>query len=192
MRKSIPVLVLLAGAALAAGSGLLWFGVYDVGADEPHWRATHALLGLLRDRSIDARAQKLAIPGDLADETRVRRGAGNYAAMCAGCHLAPGDAATPLSVGLYPAPPPLAAARVAAPRAFWVIKHGIKSSGMAAWGKHMSDGDIWDMVAFVQRLSKLDRARYDALVAASGGHVHGPGEPAQEHHNHDHHDHDHH
>ena len=47
---------------------------------------------------------------------------------------------------------------------FWVIKHGIKMSGMAAWGKTHSDALIWDMVALLQKLPSLSPAAYKILV----------------------------
>ncbi len=47
---------------------------------------------------------------------------------------------------------------------FWVIKHGIKMSGMAAWGKTHSDQLIWDMVAFLRRLPQLSPAVYAQMV----------------------------
>ena len=59
---------------------------------------------------------------------------------------------------------------------FWVIKHGIKASGMPAWGKSMNDEYIWNMVAFLQGLPKLNAEQYRAMVASSGGHSHGGGE----------------
>jgi hypothetical protein len=93
-----------------------------------------------------------------------------------GCHLAPGMAATELSKGLYPAPPDLTRHPVGAAEAFWVIKHGIKASGMPAWGKSMDDEYIWNMAAFLQRLPDLGPEQYEALVASSGGHSHGGGE----------------
>src|SRR5690606_23729244 len=107
---------------------------------------------------------------------RIRQGAGNYNAMCTGCHLTPGAGETELSKGLYPAPPNLTKETVDAAEAFWVIKHGIKASGMPAWGKSMDDEYIWNMAAFLQELPKLDKAQYEALVASSGGHSHGGGE----------------
>jgi hypothetical protein len=65
-----------------------------------------------------------------------------------------------------------------------VIKHGIKASGMPAWGKSMGDEYIWGLVAFLQQLPKLDAAGYKTLVASSGGHSHG-GTGSGEHHHHD-------
>lgn len=165
---------LLVVAALAAAA-FVWSGLYGVGADDPHTRPVHALLQSVRDRSIDARAGKLAVP-DLTDEARIVQGAGNYDAMCTGCHLKPGLSATELSRGLYPAPPDLTRQHVDAARAFWVVKHGIKASGMPAWGHSMEDAYIWNMVAFLQRLPDLDATGYQALVDRSGGHSHGGGE----------------
>jgi hypothetical protein len=59
---------------------------------------------------------------------------------------------------------------------FWVIKHGIKATGMPAWGKSMGDPYIWGMVAFLDQLPNMDAEQYQTLVASSGGHEHGGGE----------------
>lgn len=168
-------IILLAGVPVAAAV-VVYSGAYDVGADAPHTRPVYALLETTRMRSIAARARRLQVPADLGDPARIRQGAGNYDAMCAGCHLAPGMAGTELSNGLYPSPPNLANVRIDAAEAFWAIKHGIKASGMPAWGKSMGDDYIWNMAAFLQALPTLDQARYEALVAGSGGHSHGGGE----------------
>jgi mono/diheme cytochrome c family protein len=163
-------------------AGFVWSGIYNIGADDAHSRPVYAVLQVMRDRSISARASKLHPPPNMNDAAMIKQGAGNYAAMCVGCHLAPGMAATELSKGLYPAPPALATVTVTDPaHHFWVTKHGIKASGMPAWGLSMSDEYIWGMVAFLQQLPKLDAKQYEALVASSSGHSHGGGE-TQSHH----------
>lgn len=169
----------LGGAALvagAAGVAALWSGVYDVGADAPHTRPVYAVLEYARERSIAVRAGGLSVPENLDDAERVRRGAGNYAAMCVSCHLAPDAGPSELSRGLYPAPPNLSRHEVDAAAAFWTIKHGVKASGMPAWGGSMDDGHVWDLVAFLGRLPSLDAQGYRELVARSDGHSHGGGE----------------
>lgn len=175
-RKTLLSLFTAIVIALVLITGAVWSGVYNIGADDPHWRPTHALLEVVRERSIDTRASKLQVPTDLGDPARIRQGAGNYDAMCTGCHLAPGMSETELSKGLYPAPPDLTKATVDAASAFWVIKHGIKASAMPAWGKSMDDAYIWNMAAFLQQLPKLNAEQYQTLVASSGGHSHGGGE----------------
>ncbi len=174
-RNTVFVLGVLSGAALLSAAAFVWSGVYNVGADDPHTRPVHALMQSVRERSIQARASKLQVP-DLKDPARIIQGSGNYNAMCMGCHLAPGMQGTELSRGLYPAPPNLTQGTVHAAEAFWVIKHGIKASGMPAWGTSMQDEYIWNMVAFLQELPRMDAARYQSLVDSSGGHDHGGGE----------------
>jgi len=82
-----------------------------------------------------------------------------------------------LRAGLYPTPPDLTKpAHLDSAGAFWVIKHGIKSTGMPAWGKSMKDPYIWDLVAFVRKLPSLSAEQYATEVRASEGHSHGGGE----------------
>ena len=152
-------------AVLAAGAGAyVWSGLYDIGADAPHWKPTHALLETLRDRSIQMRSVSLAMP-DLDDPQRILKGAGQYAAMCTGCHLAPGMRDSEVRPGLYPQPPNLSQQPVDPKAAFWVIKHGIKMSAMPAWGGSHDDATIWSMVAFLRKLPDMTPAQYQAIVA---------------------------
>lgn len=183
----IKVVVVLAVIGLIAAAGFVYSGVYGIGADEPHWPVTSGLIAALRDRSIAARS-RTEVPPDLGSDERVRRGAGNYDAMCTGCHLKPGMADSEIRKGLYPQPPNLAqamaghahdadadaaAAAARAARQFWVIKHGIKMTAMPAWSMGgMDDGTIWDMVALLQKLPGMPEADYQALVEASEGHAH--------------------
>lgn len=173
--SSITVLVLALSAVLVFGI-FVWLGIYNMAADDPHMKPTYNLLQTLRERSIAVRASRLQVPVDLNSAARIKQGAGNYNAMCMGCHLAPGMGDTELSKGLYPAPPNLTREDVDAAEAFWVIKHGIKASGMPAWGKSMEDEYIWNMAAFLQELPKLSPEQYKALVASSDGHAHGGSE----------------
>lgn len=180
-RKSLLTLGALAIAGVLIAGGFVWSGVYNIGADDTHTRPVHALLETVRDRSIEQRARSIQLP-DLSDAALIHQGAGNYDAMCTGCHLAPGMRETELSKGLYPAPPLFAKASAGNPKHhFWVIKHGIKATGMPAWGKSMEDEYIWGMVAFIQQLPDMDEAAYKAMVASSGGHSHGGGETADHH-----------
>lgn len=152
-------------AVLGVGACIyIWSGLYDIGADAPHWKPTHALLETLRDRSIQMRSANLAMP-DLDDPQRILKGAGQYAAMCTGCHLAPGMRDSEIRPGLYPQPPNLSRQRVDPRAAFWVIKHGIKMSAMPAWGGSHDDATIWSMVTFLRQLPGMTPAQYQAIVA---------------------------
>jgi len=175
-RKSMLTIAVLSAVAGLAVGGFVWSGMYNVGADDPHMRPTYTMLRMMRERSIIRHTREVKVP-DLKDAALVSQGAGNYDSMCTGCHLAPGMGETELSKGLYPAPPNFSRLKPLNPaHAFWVTKHGIKASGMPAWGRSMEDEYIWGMVAFLQQLPKLDATAYQTMVAGSGGHAHGGGE----------------
>ncbi len=180
--KFTGAIIGLAVLSFAAGI-FIWSGLYNIGADEPHFQITSSILETLRERSIETHAGKLEVP-DLSDPAKITQGAGNYNAMCTGCHLSPGITDSEMSKGLYPAPPNLSRETIDPAQAFWVIKHGIKASGMPAWGKSMGDETIWNMTAFLQKLPSLDAAQYQAMVAHSGGHSHGGVESGEHHHSH--------
>ncbi|PTR29930.1 cbb3-type cytochrome c oxidase subunit III [Luteibacter sp. OK325] len=145
-------------------AAFVYSGAYNIGADDPHSKATYAVLEVLRKRSIHAHASAITVP-DLSDPQLILKGAGQYAAMCTECHLKPGQKDSELRPGLYPQPPNLSQTRVDPAQAFWVIKHGIKMSAMPAWGGSHDDMTIWSMVAFLQKLPELTPASYKAMVA---------------------------
>lgn len=174
--KPFIVLLLALVAVVVGASTFIGLGAYNVAADDPHWPMTYRLMETVRGRSISTRAVDIAVP-PLDDGALIRAGAGNYDAMCVGCHLSPGAPNTELSLGLYPPPPTWSELGAVDPReAFWVIKHGVKMSGMPAWGKSMDDRYIWGMVALLQQFPRMTKARYYQLVSTSGGHDHGGGE----------------
>jgi mono/diheme cytochrome c family protein len=83
------------------------------------------------------------------------------------CHGAPGAEPTPLARGLNPKPPQLfeEEGHYKAPELFWIIKNGIKLSGMPAWGGSHSDDELWAIVAFLQQLPQLSATEYQSMTA---------------------------
>lgn len=172
MQRGAWTVAAVSAVSAAAVGAYVALGGYNVAADVPHWEVTSDLLRVVRTRSIAARSSDIVVP-PLDDEAQIRTGAGNYDAMCAGCHLRPGEENNELRAGLYPAPPDLTRRELHDPAAtFWVIKHGIKMSGMPAWGGHMQDKYTWGLVAFLTRLSSLSSEAYEELLQESGGHSH--------------------
>ena len=143
----------------------IYTGVYNVGADVPHSQPVYWLLQTIRGYSIAARASDVIVPADLNNSKRIASGAAEYAEMCSGCHLAPGMERTEISRGLYPRAPELRRGSSLSPaEEFWVVKHGIKATGMAAWGVTHDDELLWDVVAFLRKLPELTAEQYQALV----------------------------
>ena len=161
--------VSLAALVIAAFAGAFIFaGVYNIGADAPHYRPIYMALEQLRDRAITHHARNIVVPADLNSPARIATGAGLYTEMCTGCHLGPGLEKTEMSQGLYPQAPELARGEGrSAAEQFWTIKHGVKLSAMPAWGRTHDDQLIWDMVAFVRALPKMTPDQYKAVIASA-------------------------
>jgi mono/diheme cytochrome c family protein len=128
-----------------------------------------------RMRSIKVHAAGIQAPDDLANHARVVAGTSHFAEHCASCHTAPGVEAGDMADGMYPKPPVLtdAPSRWSPAELFWILKNGIKMSGMPAWGDH-GDDDLWNTVAFLEQLPGLSEQDYGKLVMESmsaGGHM---------------------
>jgi len=163
--KTLQAMALVCALLVVAAAVYVWSGAYDIGADVPHGRAISGLLGTLRARAIATHAEDIQAP-PLDAAPLIEEGAGHYAAMCSTCHLAPGYDSDETWQGLYPQPPKLAAGTALSPaEIFWVLKHGIKMSGMPAWGKTHSDQELWALTAFVVKLPTLSAQAYKDIVA---------------------------
>jgi mono/diheme cytochrome c family protein len=151
-------------ACLGAALVLVYMGVFDVAADTPHSEPVYWLMQKVRQYSIIARVRD-AVPNDLGDAKRISSGAGQYAEMCSSCHLAPGMKRTEISRGLYPRAPELRrGSMLSVAEEFWIVKHGIKMTGMPAWGVTHDDEMLWDVVAFLRKMPELTAEEYQALV----------------------------
>ena len=159
---------LVAGALLAlvgATAVGIYAGLYNIAADVPHTQPVYWLFETVRGCSVAARARNIIVPNDLDDSSRISRGAGQYAEMCSGCHLAPGMKRTEISRGLYPRAPELRRKTDLTPaEQFWIVKHGVKMTGMPSWGVTHEDELLWDVVAFVRKLPELTPEQYETLV----------------------------
>lgn len=172
IKSCVKCIAVLAIVGSIGGTLFLYSGWYPVGADVPHSRLTQWALETLRERSIARASADIEVPDDLASPQRLLAGGADYNDMCAGCHLKPGKESSDFTLGLYPSPPNLTqlhhvegSADAQARRRFWIIKHGIKASGMPAWAPGHDDERIWDMVAFLNRLPELSSGQYQILTA---------------------------
>jgi mono/diheme cytochrome c family protein len=176
MRTILATLVITFTVVLISGAGAVYSGIYDIGATAPHWRITQWILETVRVRSIKVHAAGITAPPGLDDPARIPMGTEHFAAHCAVCHGAPGVPKGDIAQGLYPQPPDLAVTEGAYSdgELFWILKHGIKMTGMPAWGDH-SDGELWATVAFLRKLPGMTEQDYAKLVMQSmhsGGHPH--------------------
>jgi mono/diheme cytochrome c family protein len=89
---------------------------------------------------------------------------------CALCHGGIDRQPSTLAKSFYPPPPSLILHPPDDPewRVFYVIRTGIRYTGMPAWDKTLSESDIWKLTAFLTRVDKLPPAVQDYWKKSSG------------------------
>jgi hypothetical protein len=156
--------------AVFAAAIMVQSGSYDVAATHKDPGFVRAILNHTSDRSVAAHSRGIEVPGDLgADSMSLLVGAAHYDGMCAQCHGAPGHDRGEIGQGLNPRPPGLkdAVGDLGNKQIFWIAKHGIKMTGMPAFGPTHDDATLWHIVAFVGRFPSMTAKQYEAWVAAA-------------------------
>lgn len=154
---------------LVALGGLLFIysGSFNVAATSKDPALLGWILKTTRERSIDSRYEKITLPAKsvMTNPKTLQIGFDHYNDMCIVCHGAPGIEPGEAHDGLNPEPPNLAKVVKNMPdkEIFWILKNGIKFTGMPAWGPTHSDDKIWAMVAFIKTLPGMTPAQYKAL-----------------------------
>ncbi|MBI4768532.1 MAG: cytochrome c [Deltaproteobacteria bacterium] len=168
------LVILLAVLCLAAGGAAVFVlsGSYNIAANDPHWPLTEWFLGVVRERSISAHSKGISIvPAKDSRVLIINLGVSNYHEMCRLCHSAPGYPRSEVARGLYPAPPDFTSKdfkRRKDAEVYWIVKNGIKMTGMAAFGATHSEEELWGIVFFTQLLGGLTPEEYTAMVKAAG------------------------
>ena len=106
-----------------------------------------------------------------ATEAVMKQALEHYADHCAACHANDGSGDTEIGRGLYPKAPDMRGAATQSltdGELFSIIEHGIRLTGMPAWGTGTPEGErgSWGLVHFVRRLPTLssdDIERMEAL-----------------------------
>jgi cytochrome c553 len=162
------VATLLAAAviALVAGFLLAWSGLYNIAASRGHLKIVEWFLTFGMRNSIETHAKLVGTPPPLNSPDLYILGAGHYYRGCAPCHGAPEGSANPIAHTMLPPPPDLTEAvnKWKDRELFWIVKHGIKYTGMPAWVAQSRDDEVWAVVAFVRKLPKLGSKAYHELV----------------------------
>ncbi|HEV2596533.1 MAG TPA: cytochrome c [Sphingomicrobium sp.] len=151
---AVSILVLLAGGYLLLQSGLLPANADAKPGGLELWAAGTSLNATLRNQ-----APKQANPVPLTPANLIA-GITLYGEHCAICHgtASGASSASPVAKGLYPAPPQFADEGVEDDPegvSYWKIKHGIRLTGMPAWGSALNDQQIWTLALFLKHMDKL-------------------------------------
>ena len=162
MKKILATLAISLVLGVLAALAVIYSGKFNVAATVEDASALRWVFSTTREASIKRHARDIQAP-TLGGAPQLQRGFHLYREMCVMCHTPVGRTPTPMALGLNPQAPSFGENDMSAAELFWATKHGIRFTGMSAWGPSRSDQEIWDMIAFVQTMPKLSAADYDAL-----------------------------
>jgi cytochrome c553 len=153
------------GGLAAALFLFAWSGIYNVAASSGHWTIVDWFLAFGMRNSVSLRSNAITAPA-LDDPDLIRLGAAHFHGGCAFCHGAPGIPVSPIARQMLPSPPDLATSMRPwkDEELFWIVRHGIKYTGMPGWVALERADEIWAVIAFLKRLPALDAKNYRALA----------------------------
>jgi len=159
------VLVLL--LVLIVGS---YTGFYNVSAEAPHTLAMTWFLDNTKLHSVRGRARVIRVPQFTA--AQVQEGREHFREMCIGCHGAPGIRGEG-GGDMRPEPPPLlsAASRWNDAELFWILRNGIKMSGMPSFGASHNEAELWSIVALLRELRTMTPEQYARDFGRTAGQI---------------------
>ncbi len=140
------------------------FGLYNVSAAAGHLPGVAWILHTTYRNSVELRAPPAAQVPELTD-AMAAIGARHFDSACRFCHSPPGEARSATTRSMVPAPPPIQEAVAGwQPRhLFWIVRNGVKMSGMPHWPAEQRQDDVWLVVAFLDRVREMSA---DGLCAA--------------------------
>jgi mono/diheme cytochrome c family protein len=156
VKKVLLGAVLILAILLLAALAITRLGLMPVSADGSHSNLEARIMPAVLHASIVRHASGEANPVPLNEDT-LKAGIDTYKAMCARCHSTPGGNPGVYGQSFYPPAPQLPAGMYPYTDAqlFWVIKHGIRNTGMPAWGGMLSDEEIWQLVSLLKNSQDL-------------------------------------
>ncbi len=144
-------------ALVCALAGLVWAGSrVTLSATAPPgrletWAATRAKAWLI------ARAARDVPPFQRPTGLGIAAGGMRFGGECGTCHGTDGRSPTDIGRGMYPPAVNLGSPAVQAwsdRELFWIIKHGIRLTGMPGFGRELGDDEIRQLVAYVRTLAE--------------------------------------
>jgi mono/diheme cytochrome c family protein len=159
MRKLVLGITALLVIALMIGVGVFKLGMIPMNADVPPSGLETRFIPIAVHASVASHAEEQPNPVAATDENLIAGGE-IYTELCARCHGLPGRGPSVLGASFYPPAPQFTVqpSSYSDGELFWIVKHGIRNTGMPAWGRLLTDQDIWQVVALLRRLNSLPEA----------------------------------
>ena len=155
MRKCAFSIVLIMLLGAGGGLAVLTSGAISFRASQTPPAMETKLATMALNASVSRHAPQQANPYPPTEENLLR-GMKLYQAGCSECHGVPGQK-NPYGDFFYPPVPQFAShgPRRSEAEIYYIVKHGVRNTGMAAWGNTIDEEQIWKISAFLNRLESL-------------------------------------
>jgi len=149
--------VLIVLIVLAAGAAGVIVGFAQIKLDALHEPGhLETFLATKIKHLLVARSSRHGIPSAPTDlQASIKEGDTVYGTDCAACHGLDGHTPTDTGRWMYPRASDLTSREVqqySDRELFWIVKNGIRLSGMPAFGRVESDEHIWNLVHYLRTL----------------------------------------
>jgi mono/diheme cytochrome c family protein len=160
----VTLLLLACGGFLVANRG--WF---PIGADNAPGTIEKRVANMATDAYVEGHAPKQGNPVQ-PTPSALSDGARNFEMHCSLCHGGAAQRISSMRAKLSPPVPQIINHIPGDPDAnlWWIVKHGIRMTGMPSWDGILSDQEIWQVVAFVKHSDKLPPEAMKAWKEAAG------------------------
>ncbi|HEV7967852.1 MAG TPA: cytochrome c [Candidatus Acidoferrales bacterium] len=144
----ILILLLLAGGVIAAAH-------FDFSATQESTPLEARIATMGKHWIVSRRAREQPVTEPSVGPASLDSGGMTFNGDCAFCHGQDGRTPTDVGQAMDPRVPSLASPEVqqwSDTELFWIIRNGNRFTGMGAFGKILTDDQIWDLVHYVRSL----------------------------------------
>ena len=184
MRNFVLGIIVFVLIIIIGGAGFALLGFMPTNANTaPPQMERHIAMSAV-DASVERHAARVNNPVPPTPDNLIE-GLKIYTMNCAVCHGGLDRQPAALAKNFYPPVPSLIVRPIDDPEwhVFYVIRTGIRYTGMPSWEKVLSEPDMWKVTAFLTRVEKLPPAVQDYWKKSTG--VAPPTEGAGEKHDHE-------
>src|SRR5208282_588084 len=169
MRNFVLGIVITLLLLLLGGLAIATLGLMPTNADTAPPNIERHIAMSAVDASVERRAPRVTNPVPPTDDNLID-GMKIYTMNCASCHGNLDNKRSDFGASFYPSAPQLIIYPVDDPewRTYYVVRTGIRYTGMPAWNKVLSEQDMWKVTAFLSRIEKLPPAVQDFWKQAGG------------------------
>jgi mono/diheme cytochrome c family protein len=161
--KILVALFVLKVAAVAVG---LSVAIRDgISARTKPTAVEELLARSVRHLAIPVSGRNRRNPVPLTDAV-LKEGRDHFADHCSMCHANDGSGNSEMGPNFYPRVSDLRSPRtqnLSDGELFYIIRHGVRLSGMPAWGGQHDDEDNWKLVLFIRHLPKITPAELEEM-----------------------------